>query len=234
VLAPSLAAARDWSGGSLVNPGQYAELLAGIRGLRGSGAVDPRDDEAWHLVGADSGGRVVGAIRVRVYDLADDRPPPVALFDFAGVRIPDAASRSAVEAALAEYMAAARGRCSAFYQIGGFVVAPAYRGGSGLAPMLALAVNAWVEVLRLHAGCTFAAVEGNVAKLDQKLGAFSLGTGGGLPRFYCAVHRADFRLLGTEPGRYEPRLAPTVAALVTCLRESPVVVASESAPCSIE
>jgi hypothetical protein len=211
-------------------------MINGVRQLRGQADGqfttspphhhDPRDSRSWHFVGIESAtGQVVGAIRARVYDLCDRIPSVAELFAFSEVEIGDALTRKAICRALAAYLDKQADLCGRFYQIGGFAVA-ARRRGSALAPVLALAINPWLDRLGLFGGCTFATLENGVAAFDQRFGAFPLTeAGSNLPPFYCDRHRAFGQLLGTEPRRFEPRLTNTVAALDDWLRGTTAVVA---------
>jgi hypothetical protein len=233
LLAPSRSAAGTLP--TVVDLASHRELVRGIRLLReqadGQFSISPsnfedlRDMHSWHFVGVESvSGRVVGAIRVRVYDLAAGFPTVAELFAFSEVEIGDELVRMSIARTLTAYMADQAARCGRFYQIGGFAVA-ARRRGSALAPLLALAVYAWCENIGLIGGCTFATVENHVADFDMRLGAFLLTDGGSeLPPFYCNRHQAVGRLLGTCSRRFEPRLSDTVAALADWLRRTTVVV----------
>jgi hypothetical protein len=166
----------------------------------------------------------VGAIRAKVYHPTAGGPSVSDLFAFSDVEIGDVRIREAVSRGLAAYMAEQEVRCGRFYQVGGFAVAARFR-GSALAPVLALAANAWRDHLGLYGGCTFATLTNGVADLDRRLGAFPLNDGSAeLPPFLCHRHRAYARVLATEPGRYEARLADTVHALAAWVTDTVVVV----------
>lgn len=233
LLAPRQADSRPIS--ARVDPAAYHTLIHGVRRLReqadGHSSIwqalpdDARDTRSWHIIGVESAtAEVVGALRLRVYDLTAAPLPVQDLFAFSEIEIGDRATHAAIQRALAAYGAEQAARCGRFYQIGGFAVAAPLR-GSALAPVLGLAVNAWVDFLGLFGGCTFATVNHHVAVLDQRFGAFPLTYGGAeLPPFYCDHHHATGRILATEPLRFEPRLAGTVAALIEWIGGAAAVV----------
>lgn len=160
---------------------------------------------------------------MRVYDLQAETLTPSDLFEFSDVRIADPTIRHALERSLRRFVGARRGRSQRVFQAGGFAVAPRYR-GSALAPVLALAANAWFETLGLDGGLTFATLANNAAALFQRTAAYPMCSDGvELPTFWCSHHGAYGKLLTIEPGRYEPRWAETVAALTKRFADAKVL-----------
>jgi hypothetical protein len=237
VLAPEKGQVSDGFGEVAFEPAYHRSRLEQIRLLRKSAGgeystgrestlprTDTRDEDSWHLMGIDpSNNAVVGAIRIRLYSLQNGLPSPAELFDYSDVRINDLEARQAVAQALAPYVSQQAERCGYFYQVGGFVVSPSFR-GSALAPLLALATNAWTELLGVHGGCTFATVESGIAAFYKPFGAFPFATDtGALAPFFCEYHQAPALLLSTEPHRYETRLTHSLNELIRRFRTTPVV-----------
>lgn len=225
LLAPQRKAVGDAFSNVLIDAAAHRRWLAAVRLLRlRDGAfqvsdekatesiVDIRDEAAWHILGVRAD-QLVGAIRVRVYDCRHGCPQAAELFAYSEVRIADPITYRRLEFALASHIAEQAGLCGSFYQVGGFIVSPGFK-GSALAPVLALAVNVWVALAGLRGGCTFATVENNGAWFYQRVGAIPLNSDGAeLPSFFCDNHQTHGKLLGIESGREEARLAETVRAI---------------------
>jgi hypothetical protein len=176
LLAPSRAVVGANAHRVRVDPAVHRTFLTGVRLLRdradGQFATPqlPADNlldlQSWHVVGLEAAsGEIVGAIRAKVYHPTAGGPSVSDLFAFSDVEIGDVRIREAVSRGLAAYMAEQEVRCGRFYQVGGFAVAARFR-GSALAPVLALAANAWRDHLGLYGGCTFATLTNGVADLD--------------------------------------------------------------------
>lgn len=192
-------------------------------------AMDTRDTDSWHVLAVErSSNEVVAAIRLRLYDARHSYPKSDDLFAYSDIVISDEVVRATIAHALASYFTKQIALCQHFYIIGGFIVAQRYR-QSALAAVLALSVNAWVALLGLHGGCAFGTVDNGVSALEQRFGAFPLTADRGEPgSFFCDAHQAQVKLLATEPQRYEPRLAATIAAIEEHMRQTTIILPAES------
>src|SRR5690349_17721782 len=96
LLAPNSRPVGSQFGGTLVDPARYRRFLAAVSRLRSTevavaenkinpniteAPADSRDWESWHLVvRVPARAEIVGAIRMRVYDLNATTPDPANLF----------------------------------------------------------------------------------------------------------------------------------------------------------
>ncbi|VTS08256.1 hypothetical protein [Tuwongella immobilis] len=218
-------------GGIIVDSEQYAALLRRIVRLRQGhhftqdGSTEERlcdrDTQSWHIaVRRMADHEVVGAIRIRVWMV--ETVTEEDLFEFNSVRVAPESEREVTEAMI-RYLAQIRGQTQRVFQVGGFIVAPEWR-GSALAVILGMSINSWSEHAKYEHGLTFATMENSVATLDQRMGAKRLATGSGMLRpFHCMQHGCEAEVLALSRYQFEERLQQTFQDLTERLRSTPVL-----------
>ena len=183
---------------------------------------DPRDLACWQVL-AVAKGTVVGAARVRAY-ASPELPTAAELFTFGDIAIVDPAERGSVSKAYERFSRGHIESDGAFGLAGGLAVTPE-RQGSGLGPVLALAVSALFAHLGARGGCLASPYDTGPAQMYSRVGGTPLALDGvELPPFLCANHGHLGLIFALKSLQCEPLWAETLRALRSWVADTAVVL----------
>jgi GNAT superfamily N-acetyltransferase len=195
-----------------------------LTAMRGSapGDEDPRDPVSWQIM-AVARGTVVGTARVRAY-ASSELPTAAELFAFGDIAIIDLDARRRVSEAYERFSRSHLESDGAFGLAGGLAVTPE-RQGSGLGPVLALAVSALFAHLGARSGCLASPYGKGPAQMYSRVGGTPLALDGDeLPPFLCANHGHLGIIFALKALHYEPLWADTMKSLSAWVASTPVVL----------
>jgi hypothetical protein len=225
LLAPPQSAAKETFSGRTTDTPLYQRLLSGMQRLRGrtyfsDGAISASDldesghfrmsddEQCWHLLLKDGAEQVVGCVRMRLYantvSFEDLRTSHSSL-----ARDPQNGKR--VRAAIEADLALARRTGLSYVEVGGWALAPEWRGTKAAMDILA-GSYALGELWGGCLGVATATVRHGSASILRRMGGTSLQADGeDLPPYYDPQYGCDMELLRftrTPAQRFAPLVDP--------------------------
>jgi hypothetical protein len=240
LLAPPQASAHSHYRNVDIDPRLHHSLLGQMQALRGQvylqdGAISrrqlsdgrhqtPEDDRSWHLLMLDARRRVSACVWYM------EHPNTIALDSLRVRSCPLAqneSSRSLFRGAIESELKRARRFKMRYAEIGGWAVAPEYRGRSeGL--LLALAAYSLGRIAGGALGLTTATVRHASSAILRRIGGSHLMSGEGpVPAYYDPRYNCEMELLRFDSRRPSAKFAPLVEALKDAMAFVPVVASTE-------
>lgn len=195
------------------------------------GCEDPRDPACWQVM-AVAKSAVVGTARVRAYSLPE-LPTATEMFAFGDIAIIDPAQSQRISEAYERFSRGHIELDGAFGLAGGLAVTPE-RQGSGLGPVLALAVSALFAHLGARGGCLASPYNKGPAQMYSRVGGTPLASDGiELTPFMCANHGHLGVIFALKALHCEPLWAETMRSLSAWVASTVVVLphAQEAIAC---
>jgi hypothetical protein len=240
LLAPPQASAHRHFRHVDVDSSLHDSLLGQMQRLRGGvyledGAISrhqlsggrhqtPEDDRSWHLLMLDDRRRVAACVWYM------EHPNTIALESLRVRNCPLAhhdSLKSRFRDAIETEIRRARRLRMRYAEIGGWAVAPEYRGRSD-GMLLALAAYSLGRIAGGALGLTTATVRHASATILRRIGGSALvSSDGPVPAYFDPRYNCEMELLRFDSRRPSPRFAPMVDALKDALAFVPVVASSE-------